>query len=178
MTIDEKALDIARICAKQANRHNDNAWWPEAEKIATEAAYTALCQHKANLLALLESPEVVEREVFVEQVFEALRSGKIRDIDTNWRMANKVLPRDFSPWRKQDQVEISACYRKVHLSDVLQAARDIINHYHSAAITSFIKGVQVQSSESAQKVGSSPASPTSYAEPPAPDTTDSKDKQP
>lgn len=151
MTIDEKS-----IRRKLYEAANINGW------ITAEQAAAIAEQH----LALLESPEVVEREVFIEQVFEALRSGKIQDIDTNWRMANKVLPRDFSPWRKQDQVEISACYRKVHLSDVLQAARDIINHYHSAAITSFIKGDE--SNRKAEQVKLSeekanPPSPTSYA---------------
>lgn len=106
-----------------------------------EERWQKLAAAKSNLLSalsLLTTPqaaqeEVVEREVFIEQVYEALRSGRIRDLDTNWRMANKVLPRDFLPWRKQDEAEITASYRKIHLSDVLQAARDIISHYHRRA---------------------------------------------
>jgi hypothetical protein len=40
----------------------------------------------------VESPRIQELEIFIEQMYETLKAGKIRDFDTNWRMIEKVMP--------------------------------------------------------------------------------------
>lgn len=82
--------------------------------------------------------DVVERiqelEIFIEQMYETLRAKKIRDFDTNWRMTEKILPQ-LECIHTKDAAEISGSYRKIHLSDILSAARELITLYWKASPT-------------------------------------------
>lgn len=68
---------------------------------------------------------MVEAAVLIEQVQIALDSRKIHDFDTGWRMAEKILPHSFGFTRKKDSAELTCHYRKIHFSDVLDAARKL-----------------------------------------------------
>jgi hypothetical protein len=72
------------------------------------------------------SPRIQELEIFIEQMHATLKSGKIRDFDTNWRITEKVMPPSLECVHAKDEAEISGAYRKIHLSDILSAARELI----------------------------------------------------
>lgn len=77
----------------------------------------------------VKETRIRELELFIEQMYETLKAGRIRDFDTNWRMTEKVMPPDLECIHKKDAAEISAAYRKIHLSDILAAARELIGCY-------------------------------------------------
>ena len=74
--------------------------------------------------------EIIQREIFIVQMYEIVKSGRISDLDTDWRMTEKILPPSLDCHHKKDSAEISGNYRKIHLSDILSAAVDILDYYH------------------------------------------------
>ena len=74
---------------------------------------------------------IKDLELFIEQVYEALRSRKIRDLDTEWRMTERMMPPNLECIHSKDPQEISGAYRKIHISDILIASRELINLYKS-----------------------------------------------
>lgn len=90
---------------------------------------TTINEKKKRVLEALPSKD---KEIFIEEVYIALNAGKIIDVDTNWRMLERVMPINLQCNHEKDTAEISGNYRKIHLSDVLEAARNLIDHYHTA----------------------------------------------
>lgn len=73
------------------------------------------------------SEKKYELKIFLQHMYEAVKIGRIRDFDTDWRMLEKVLPSNLECLHSKDPAEISGTYRKVHLSDILSAACEFIS---------------------------------------------------
>lgn len=126
MSINRAALDQA-YAARKAYRANTpiSLYSIEGEDTVFIAAYLEAARTVAGM-----GDEITDKEIFIEKMYVVLKAGKIRDFDTNWRMTNQIMPPNLECIHTKDAAEISGSYRKIHLSDVIATARDIVNHYH------------------------------------------------
>lgn len=108
---------------------NDPPKTPPAE---LDAEIKAEMERRAKIHDLpvgMSDKRIGELETFIVQMYGAMKSGAIRDYDTNWRMTEEIMPLNLECFHKKDSAEISAHYRKIHLSDILSSAIELLDLY-------------------------------------------------